>query len=495
MINLNLLRPHQVQPVHDLTTIFKIYDSACDLSDTGTGKTFVGAAVAATLRLPTLVVAPKISLTNWHEVASVFGEKNSVISYEALRSGNSMFGLWANQEQVRNGRSTVFVCTICQRRFDPAKINNDCPHHQKGFHCVESKKLPIEYGQFSFYPGVRFIIFDEAHRMGALDSLNADILIAAKRQKIKHLLLSATLAQSPLGMRALGFSLDLHNDKTDRFTITRETIPNFFRWSARFGVRREPGRGLQWRVGAEKQKEVMAEIHSQIIPARGVRVTTDSIPNFPIREIEANTYDLDEAKAIDGLYGTISEAMDTLAERRSTDDPENPLTKVLRARQEIELLKTKIFIELAQDALEKNQSVVVFVNFKQTLEILSKALRAPVISGEVTGEKRATVISDFQSNKISCVIVQCASGGISISLHDLDGKHPRIGLVSPSFSAVELKQILGRLHREGGRSRCFYRLIFAAGTVETKIQKAIKQKLSNLDSINDGDLMLSQSGD
>src|SRR5437899_7480847 len=88
---LEKLRPHQYPPAQQLFDILSREQSACDMSDTGTGKTYVATAVMTHLAIPTLVVVPKIAITSWHRVAATFGEQFSVTNYEKLRQGNSGF--------------------------------------------------------------------------------------------------------------------------------------------------------------------------------------------------------------------------------------------------------------------------------------------------------------------------------------------------------------------------------------------------------------------
>ena len=80
------------------------------------------------------------------------------------------------------------------------------------------------------------------------------------------------------------------------------------------------------------------------------------------------------------------------------------------------------------------------------------------------------------------------AGGTGLSLHDETGEHPRISLISPSFSAIELRQVLGRVHRASGKSPSIQNIVFANGTVEMKVCHAVRAKLNNLDLVNDDDL-------
>lgn len=61
-------------------------------------------------------------------------------------------------------------------------------------------------------------------------------------------------------------------------------------------------------------------------------------------------------------------------------------------------------------------------------------------------------------------------------------------LISPGFSAVQLKQALGRVHRANARSKSVQRVVFAAGTVEEQACEAVRAKLANIALLNDGDL-------
>jgi len=234
----------------------------------------------------------------------------------------------------------------------------------------------------------------------------------------------------------------------------------------------------------------MAEIRSQIIPARGIRVTTDQVPGFPDVDVSAVLCDIDGSEKIDVIYEEIQSALKTLDERSLQDkDPEAAITKLLRARQRIEILKIPAAVGLAQDRLEQGFSVGIFVNFRSSIEYLSKKLDCPIIDGTVTGWVREKIISDFQVNKVRCLALNSEAGGISISLQDLDGEHPRFGIVFPGFSATVLTQVLGRFRRDGGKSKCHYRIVFAANTVEARVKKIIDQKMENLAALLDSDLM------
>jgi hypothetical protein len=477
------LRPHQIESALRLREMLGDGINCVDLGDTGIGKTYEAAAAAADLKLPTLVVGPKIAQYGWEKAMERFDERFSYINYESLRTGKTPFGHWKNPP-VGN-RKTRLVCDYCQCNVDLENFT-PCYTHPRGIHCVTTKKIPHTYGPFSFSPEVKLLIFDEVHRCGALDSLNADMLSAARRQSIRTLGLSATAACSPIQMKALGYVLNLHNGDNDH-----PNIPNFWAWVRRHGCGKLPALpGYRWIVGRNEQREIMAKIHSYIVPSRGVRVRVADIPGFPKRQVSAELYDISEPEKINALYREMADPLGVLAKRREGDvAPDSAITKQLRARQQVELLKVPIFVELAEDYIAKGYSVAIFVNFTQTIDELCKRLKIDCkIDGRQNHIARSKAVRDFQDDDARAIVIQNAAGGLALSLPDERGEFPRVGLVSCSFSAQELIQILGRLHRENGRSTCFYRLIFAARTVEAKMQKAVDAKRDNIDALLDGDL-------
>ena len=109
----------------------------------------------------------------------------------------------------------------------------------------------------------------------------------------------------------------------------------------------------------------------------GSRIRIKDLPpgSFPDNLIIADGYDIgsDSSKDIDLIYADLKAELDDLAKRKEEDD-DSPLVAQLRARQEVELYKVPIFEELTKDAIESGNSVVIFINFRATMEALTKRL-------------------------------------------------------------------------------------------------------------------------
>jgi len=481
-IDPNGLLPWQPQSAEQCLAALEKYGGALEGSDMGTGKTASALAVIRARKVPTLVVGPAVSETGWRRMGAHLGTNFSYLNYERLRTGRTQFGQW--ERPLTGTLPVVFECETCQQKFSSVErlAGSKCQYHHLGIHCVKVKKVEHDYGKFHWHPNIKQLVFDEVHRCAALDSLQSDMLIAGKRQRIPTLGLSATVAENPLDLKAFGAVLGLH-----KYT-------DFYPWAAARGCRRTTWGGFQFLVGEERRRQIMAELHQEIFPERGARVRIADLGDaFPEVQITAELYDLAERGRIQELYAEMDAAIQALNDVRLGDDPDLAITTLLRASQEIELLTVPIYEELTADALRQGKHVAIFVNYRQTVEELCKRLKTNCrVDGSQRGEKgarrRAACVAAFQADEEPVIVCSTAAGGISIDLHDIRGFFPRLGLVSPGYNAIAFRQVFGRLRRAMAKSKALYRVILAAGTPQEKIHKSLSSKLNCIDAINDGDL-------
>ena len=144
---------------------------------------------------------------------------------------------------------------------------------------------------------------------------------------------------------------------------------------------------------------------------------------------------------------------------------------------------------MANEAISEGMSVVIFCNFSATIDALATRLHTKcIVWGNNKGTEREDNIEDFQLGKSRIIIVNTAAGGAGISLHDVNGLNPRLALISPSHSAINIKQSLGRVWRDGSKSKAIQKIVFVNGTVEEQVCESMIRKLDNMDLLNDGDL-------
>ena len=410
---------------------------AKDGSDTGTCKTVIALTVARRLGLEPFILCPKAVVPSWTEWGHKFlYSAPQVFNYEKIRTGNTRY-YTKNKQTKRAGRWSI----------DPAKT---------------------------------LLIFDEDHRCKSAKSENAKLMIAAKERGIPTLSLGATSCSNPVEMRALGYLLDMHNDA------------GWWNWCLKNGCKRGVFGGLTFRGYASVLKRLHDHIYKD---GRGSRIRIKDLPpgSFPDTLIVADGYDLgaDSSKEIDLIYSDLKAELEELEEKRAADEY-NPLTEQLRARQEVELCKVPIFAELTRDAIESGNSVVIFVNFRATLEALTKRVSGlgeiSFIYGAQDDYARDMEAKKFQKDETRICLCMTQAGGTGLSLHDENGDFPRVSLISPSFSAIDLRQALGRIHRATGKTPSVQKIVFANDTVEMRVCKAVREKLNNIDLINDDEM-------
>ena len=439
----NKLYDYQQNHTNRLINILRINNAVLDASDTGTGKTYCAIATAKFTKKRPIIICPKSVISAWEIVAKLFDVKPlMIVNYETLRLGK-MYSHF--NDRVKNKYIKLFTKKDNKNTEYRWNIPDDC-----------------------------FFIFDEVHRCSNLLTYNARIMYAAKLTNKPLLLLSATIADYPNKFLFFTYILNFIDPEQQK-----DSKIEFYHYLNIMN---------KW---IERDSKPMVRLHHMLYPDRASRIRiADLGDKFPETQISAESYYMGKKKSesIEKEYKSIAKELDNL-ESKTREDKKNPLVKIMRAHQKIELLKVATFVELASDYMHNGFSVVIFVNFTKTLETLCKMMNTKnMIYGQQTIKQRNDNIKKFMTNKEKIIICNIKAGGIGISLHDKGGKHPRVALLSPTWNSIDLVQALGRVHRANGKSKSLQRIIYAAKTVEEKIARKIQSKLLNISSINNGDL-------
>ncbi len=340
------------------------------------------------------------------------------------------------------------------------------------------------------FPKNSLVILDEVHKCKSATSKNSDFLIKLKMDGYKSLLLSATSATNPLEMKAFGFATTLHN-----LTSYRQFITDSGAYVGRYG-------GFQIDLQSQKTVEAMSNIHDKLfnlykVSSRMTRKMFDKI--FPDNHIMAECFDMGtNTDKINKVYQQMESELAAL-EESSVNYSQHHFAIMTKARRMAELLKVPTMVEMIEDWYDEGISPVVFVNFTDTVEAIEKQLAknrkfdgkiARIVGGQ-SDKVRQKDIELFQSDNKRIMIANLAAGNAGVSLHDLNGNFARGAIISPSYSAINLLQALGRIHRAEGKTKCIQKVMFAAGTIEEDACKRVQSKLNNLECLNDGDLTYS----
>ena len=428
-------KPHAARLVQSLLA----NDMAHDGSDAGTGKTYTAAGVILTLNCRALIIAPLSVVPTWNEVLDAFGITTATVT---------------NYEKA-------------WRHFGSVK-----PWGNGSF--------------FQFNEKWDLIIFDEVHRSGGTTTVNAKMLIAAKRSGARILTLSATAADTPIRMKAFGFVLGLHNNK------------DYLDWLLKCNAK--PGQFGGWRWNPKENQNVMHCMHEMIyggpgyvgVP-KGYRMRIADIPNFPttIKEVRL-------IPCVDTQVNRLSKELKAFYDERTVKgyQSEHDLAQLTYFRQALETAKIPAIVDMIEDALETSR-VVVFTNFNVTIdELIRIATKKGWTYGFVRGEQsasaaglkqRADMIASFQRNELDIIFSNMQAGGVGVSYHDPVTQVPRTQIILPTFSSVLLTQALGRSRRDGGGfSRNF--LVYFEKGLEAAIAKIVRTKLDSLHLLNDAEL-------
>lgn len=418
-------------------------------ANTGAGKTYLACDVMKRLKVPTLVVCPKIAVSQWRSVLEGMGVPESQV-----------IGV-INPENLTTSKRNPFYS------------------HDEGWKGVTK--------------GPALLVFDEMHRgCGGIYKLSAargrgsgnkQALMAARwvnpsTPDHKVLALTATPADSPMKMQALGYLMGFHS-----FTAS-----SFYDWCRRHGCSMQPRGGhaaFAFTRDRLRARKIMADIRNDM-GERFMSITPEEIPDFPEETREVVLVDLAKEDH-EGLVQAYAE-MPELMKKPSRDS----MVKLLRLRQQAEFCKASVLAGMARDEEQDGNSIFICINFTDArLRIQMELERAGIpfaaIYGGQSERERQAGIAAFQANEIHVMVGMSSACGVALSLHDERHERPRVSLLSPSYSASELLQALGRIRRVGG-TRAAQKIVLAAGSVEERVAKAVNGKIDNIGALTDADL-------
>ena len=455
-MNLNFNGLLEPQKIHSTKLLNSLHMNgfAFDASPTGTGKTYCASWIAKNYGSSVVVICPKSVQKNWFDTLKSFGIDNPIVmTFERLVRGNTDY--YTYDMSVYLNRTNWW------------------------------KSLGITVN----FPSNSLVILDEVHKCKGQKSLTGECLVAIKNAGHKLLMLSASAATNVTEMKAFGYVTLLHSGY-GFYDFCKDNGVAF----NRFGLG-------TWDANLQKCKEGMVRIHNTLFNTLGCanRMNRKDFGDiFPDNQVIADGFDLGSNTAkLQSVYNEMEYELMNLDES-SMEYSEHHFAIIMKARRQSELLKVPAMVSWIEDMYDEGVSPVVFINFRETLEAIEKRLDSAKYSGKIakivggqTQKQRDNEIEQFQSDTKRICLVMVAAGSASVSLHDLNGNYPRHTLINPSYSAINTLQALGRCHRANGKTPVIQRFFFASGVeIEDKMRKRVSLRLTNLDSLNDGDLSI-----
>lgn len=413
------------------------HNLAIDRSGMGVGKTYHAIATARALRKQPFFVTPLAVHADAKDALKATGTPGIVVNYEHLRTAGCPF--------VRSRGKDDF-----EWRLPPNAL----------------------------------LVYDEAQAL-CNNTINGRIALAAHRQGIPILAMSATLAHTPLDFYTLGIMMGLHKGA------------DFNNWALRQGAHMETvsinGKTettLKFDPFSWKGRESLKRLGRLIDGDWGCRITQEMFGGFPKVEVCPRMIDAGRAaELINRAYAELEAPMTEIQKLLELADKVTPAVKRLRLRQEIEMSKVPFLADLVRESVARGESAAVFLSFTESihqLKLLLADLRPGEISGDVSEKNRIAAKRAFQADEIRVILVQIQAGGPGISLHDITGRHPRRGFLLPADSLRSVVQASGRLGRATSLTDAVYEVVFILGTVEEDICNTLSARAKGLSLFNDG---------
>lgn len=493
---INLLE-HQNVHYSNIKKSIVNHSRALDASDTGTGKTFVSVKLCKELDLIPWVICPKSVVSSWNRIIKQGGiKKFYIITYEQLMLSTDLIE-----------KTTLIGSDEYDWKFESNSIFKD--------------KQKEKY----------LFIYDEAHKCKNLKTINSKILVSLSKYPVKILLLSATIIDKPLYFIPFGMVLGLYKtaqegmDWMSRIINTKSKSSNpmlpmhkilFPQYASRMRIDDTVGvfkdnkiifEGIEmknyWEIEQKYDKINKILEYNKENKTKNLKKTKSTKKNTRSNK-DSNNYDSDfnsdtefESDTEIDLNKDINYGDEQDIDNRENDIIEteskktkknNGIGKIQKIRQEIELLRIDTIYELTLKYINKGKSVAIFVNFTETIKQLASRLNSNcIIWGSQSLKERSKAIDDFCSDKSRIIICNTMSAGTGIGLHDTLGQFPRVSIISPTWSAQDLIQVLGRIHRAMGKTDCEQLIIFCKNTIEESVGNVIKQKINNIRIFNDGE--------
>lgn len=441
------LYPYQAAPMPALEKLMDDGERFVLLAaSTGYGKTVMACHLMS--RLPEGVrfgvLAPRATLSAWRRTADAFGLKPEFI---------------LNPEAIRTGSRKDIIRKDSKVRWKWTGLGKD-----------------------------DWLVLDEYHRFGGMESQNAYMAAYAKPCGIKVLGMTATLADSPLKLRLT------------MYLMNQLRWVDFYRWAQSNGCYRDPEiHGHPWKfVHGKRASGIMSKLNAEIFPAHGVRLRSEDIPGFPEVQniVDPVTPSATALKAVKAAYDDMPECL------KNPDSVSNPAVRLLRWRQRIEEEKLPVFKELVEEAIEAGMSVVASFNFTAPLfefaEEMKKYAPAMIYGSDEFGRLQSAVSRDaeikrFQTNETPLCLLTITAGGVGLSLGDELGGHPRIAFHNLPLDSTSLVQLLGRIHRANSKTKSINRIVLLDGVpVEDLVFRILNNKINNLSALQNDDLDLAE---
>ena len=329
-----------------------------------------------------------------------------------------------------------------------------------------------------------------------LTTFGADMIVCDESQRIKSPTAQQSKAVHRLGdlacYRMILTGTPIQNDTRDLWSQYRFLAPDVFGKSYYAFVNRYAvlgGYGNHQYLGPRNLDELTRKAHSI-----AYRVTKSECLDLPEKMYDDRAVELeDEALA---LYRRVQKESYAVLDGGQEVTAGIVLTKLLRLQQitggfltdddgQCQNVSTAK-LDAAEDivrslCVDEGKKLVIFARFRAELDalmerighVLGKEIQAVCIMGDVPLKRRGEIVAQFQEDPATRVFVgqidACAEG-ITLTAADT------VLYYSVNWNLAKYMQSQDRIHRIGQRNACTYLHLVVPGTIDHKIQDALRKK-------------------
>ena len=493
---------------------------AMDLSDTGTGKTYIALACMVSMGLTArdvFVVTRKSAMGEWmramaHFDYKVYLDKYSLMTHEKFA-----------------------------RRFYVARPKEKGQHYTK---LTEHMR----------HRDVKLIIVDECHKIRKRQNqLTCVVLQLRKKYALNILMSSATLIETPdqfnaysqvlcgdkfpfthwynnltmqgrtmtINERRYGrdhkTTLRMFKSKQEYFACKKAPEYDSMRmkyllkpFTSRMSMMDLPNQGkifefklYEWPEVAERVRVLMQSHATQIADIRSkyeeegrLRATREDIEVKYMRacnKINKGLITEQEFNEVKHAYNKFRAENETWVRRRIFSEER---VAEMKERQDLERCRLEDLSKEVVRYLDEGKSVIVFCQFTESVNIFKNMVRVNLshteyvvesIIGGTSKKERERVVNAFQENRVNLLVATLPSMSEGVSLHDTTGDAPRVAFMCPTYNAKDFKQGMGRIWRANGKSVAHVIAVYIADTKEQEQVLNYKTKLGSMDVFNEAE--------
>lgn len=354
------------------------------------------------------------------------------------------------------------------------------------------KRVRTMKGVAKFGTAIEFdlIVFDESHRLRNVETARSKLALKLSEPADFIIWLSATAGQNPL---ELAYLAPLLSEATGARSAD---LADFEKWCQKqgFGVSRGDYGKWLWAGNSDDQAErrkadeALERMRQMLFEGEvpvGIRRSPSDIAGWPSVNRILLPVDLDseDRAAYQKIWGEFRDQLGL--ERRGGADSSKALVARLRFRQKASLLRTASTLDLGLELLSQGQQVAVSVAFHETLEVLHEAFaqaghRVSLVHGRLNPVDKENQRLDFQHGRSTVCLYTVEE---AISLHQGEYNDAvRSNLVHDvRWSAISMKQIEGRTHRDGKFSQVYW--MNAVDTIEEEISAIVAGRLRSMSAM------------